>query len=259
MSGISAIGAIGAGEASSIWRWAPYYFNIAAMRRNAIRPAQPDTPVEPVAPVKRTAAATDTAALFPFARKETALPTVADLNNAQDNLARMRIQYLGKEGEEALSPWGASLGVGYTLQAGGNKSADGVGALVDGVGESGFGGKVEPRECETCKRREYQDGSNDPGVSFKTPTHLSPEQAGFAVRAHEREHVTREQAKAVREGREVVSQSVSIHTAICPECGRVYVSGGTTRTVTAKAAGDDRDEEEFGFLRVGLDPKGEDD
>ena len=31
----------------------------------------------------------------------------------------------------------------------------------------------------------------------------------------------------------MVSQSVTYHTAICPECGRAYVSGGTTRTVTA--------------------------
>ena len=47
------------------------------------------------------------------------------------------------------------------------------------------------------------------------------------------EHVYREQAKAQREDREVVSQSVTYHTAICPECGKAYVSGGTTRTVTA--------------------------
>ena len=30
----------------------------------------------------------------------------------------------------------------------------------------------------------------------------------------------------------MVNQSVTIHTAICPECGDVYVSGGTTRTTT---------------------------
>ena len=44
--------------------------------------------------------------------------------------------------------------------------------------------------------------------------------------------MVREQAKAQREDRHVVSQSVSIQTAICPECGDVYVSGGTTRTTT---------------------------
>lgn len=91
---------------------------------------------------------------------------------------------------------------------------------------------MEEGECQTCKERKYQDGSNDPGVSFKTPTNIAPEAAASAVRGHEQEHVSREQSKAQQEGREVVSQSVTIHTAICPECGKVYVSGGTTRTTT---------------------------
>ena len=60
--------------------------------------------------------------------------------------------------------------------------------------------------------------------------------AASAVRGHEMEHVVREQAKAQREDRKVVSQSVTYRTAICPECGKSYVSGGTTRTVTAAKA-----------------------
>lgn len=91
---------------------------------------------------------------------------------------------------------------------------------------------MEESECQTCKNRKYQDGSDDPGVSFKTATNIAPEQAAAAVRGHEQEHVVREQAKAQREDRKVVSQSVTIHTEICPECGDVYVSGGTTRTTT---------------------------
>ena len=63
-----------------------------------------------------------------------------------------------------------------------------------------------------------------------------PELAASKVRGHEMEHVVREQAKALREDREVVSQSVSYQTAICPECGRAYVSGGTTRTTTAASS-----------------------
>ena len=91
---------------------------------------------------------------------------------------------------------------------------------------------MEEAECQTCSERKYKDGSDDPGVSFKTATHISPEQAASAVRGHEMEHVVRNRAKAQREDREIVSQSVVIHTDICPECGRVYTSGGTTRTVT---------------------------
>ena len=79
-------------------------------------------------------------------------------------------------------------------------------------------------ECETCRNRKYQDGSSDPGVSFKTPTNRRPEQSSSAVRSHEYEHVSREQSKAAREDREVVSQSVTYSTGICPECGRAYVS-----------------------------------
>lgn len=90
------------------------------------------------------------------------------------------------------------------------------------------------KECQTCKERKYQDGSDDAGVSYKTPTHIAPEQAASAVRGHEMEHVVREQAKAEGDDRKVVSQSVMIHNEICPECGKVYVAGGTTRTVTAE-------------------------
>lgn len=86
-------------------------------------------------------------------------------------------------------------------------------------------------ECQTCKNRKYQDGSNDPGVSFKTPTRLSPESAPSAVRSHEYEHVSHARTQALQEDKEIVSQSVTYHTAVCPECGRNYISGGTTRTV----------------------------
>ncbi len=84
-------------------------------------------------------------------------------------------------------------------------------------------------ECQTCKNRKYKDGSNEM-VSFKSPKHLSPESAGAAVRAHEREHVSNAYAKAATGNGRVISASVSIHTAVCPECGRTYVSGGTTHT-----------------------------
>ncbi|MCL1848366.1 MAG: hypothetical protein FWF83_01650 [Clostridiales bacterium] len=102
------------------------------------------------------------------------------------------------------------------------------------VGNPGTGriAPAEGKECQTCKSRKYQDRSDDPGVSYQTPTSIRPEKAASAVRAHENEHVSREQAKASRTGREVVSQSVVLKTAICPECGRVYISGGTTTTVT---------------------------
>lgn len=92
-------------------------------------------------------------------------------------------------------------------------------------------GDYDTYECQTCKNRKYQDGSNDPGVSYKMPTRISPERAAFAIRSHEAEHVAHARVEALKEDKEIVSQSVSYRTGICPECGRTYMAGGNTRTV----------------------------
>ena len=94
---------------------------------------------------------------------------------------------------------------------------------------------AEDGECQTCQNRKYQDGSDDPGVSFKTAGSIDKSVAASTIRSHEQEHVSRNAAKAEREGREVVSSRVVLHTGICPECGDVYYSGGTTTTVTRNA------------------------
>jgi len=87
-------------------------------------------------------------------------------------------------------------------------------------------GKIE---CETCENRKYQDGS-DEMVSFKSPSHISPQSAASAVMAHEQEHVSNAYRKAASNNGEVVQASVRIKTSVCPECGRNYVSGGETTT-----------------------------
>lgn len=92
------------------------------------------------------------------------------------------------------------------------------------------GRKSSPAECETCKNRKYQDGSDECNVSFKSAAHISPQAAGAAVRAHEGEHVSNAYKKAAVNNGKVLQASVSIKTAVCPECGRVYVSGGETTT-----------------------------
>ena len=92
------------------------------------------------------------------------------------------------------------------------------------------GKKSSPAECQTCKQRKYQDGSDESNVSFQTAQHVSPEAAGSAVRAHEGQHVANAYKKAAQGNGKVLQASVAIHTAVCPECGRVYVSGGTTTT-----------------------------
>lgn len=100
------------------------------------------------------------------------------------------------------------------------------------AGEAQNAGRVEATEkteCQTCKARKYQDGS-DEMVSFKAAAHISPQAAGSRVRAHEQEHVSNAYKKAYQGEGKVLLASVRIQTSICPECGRSYVSGGTTAT-----------------------------
>lgn len=105
----------------------------------------------------------------------------------------------------------------------GMPGAEEKGPKIKGKGD-GPGG-----ECETCKERKYQDGS-DEMVSFKTAAHIDPNAAASAVKSHEQEHVSNAYKKAATDNGKVLNASVSIHTAVCPECGRTYVSGGTTHT-----------------------------
>jgi hypothetical protein len=95
--------------------------------------------------------------------------------------------------------------------------------------KAGRPGRVNKAECETCKQRRYQDGS-DENVSFKSARHMSPTEAGNGVRAHEQEHVANAYTKAAESGGKVLQASVSLHTSVCPECGSTYISGGTTKT-----------------------------
>lgn len=198
-----------------------------------------ETPVEPVKAVR------------PVSRDEASLPELtARLENDPAAMAgRMRTRYgevdaeglfvetglpalPGREDEENLP---ALPGQEKDEKAPDGENAQGAESAQEAVEEG---------KCETCEKRKYQDGSDDMGVSFKTPTNVKPEQAASAVRGHEMEHVVREQAKAKREGREVVSQSVTMHTGICPECGKAYVSGGTTHTVTRAAPENDYAQQE---------------
>ena len=102
-------------------------------------------------------------------------------------------------------------------------------ALAKSYGSKRAAKRAGVIECETCANRKYQDGS-DEQVSFKSAAHIAPEAAAARVRGHEQEHVNNAYDKAMEKGGKVVNASVAIHTAVCPECGRTYVSGGTTTT-----------------------------
>ncbi len=109
--------------------------------------------------------------------------------------------------------------------------ADKVTRGSEGTAGAEPGKKVEKSECQTCKNRKYVDGSNEGNVSFKTPGHIDPGSSAAKVMAHEQEHVANAVAEGSKPNNELVSASVSLQTAVCPECGRVYVSGGVTHTV----------------------------
>ena len=126
---------------------------------------------------------------------------------------------------------GISFSVGLMGYHDANSIVTGAGGAA-GVGDAtkAIGHRSSPEECETCKTRKYQDGS-DENVSFKAASHIAPESAQSAVRGHEQEHVSNAYTEAAQKGGKVINASVSIHTAVCPECGRTYVSGGTTSTL----------------------------
>lgn len=245
------------GVSGYLYNQNPYYTGMAAQRAggvaaaartpapSAVLPAaQPDVPVQPVDPVRAVPGAapvqseaglvrrwqSDAAALAGRSRMEPVSPeTLKNMQNAGP---------AANASAQAKAAYTAAQALGRQLQ-GQNGGLFGAGNSkgTDALQETQSAREVmEEAECQTCKERKYQDGSDDPGVSFKTAAHIDPDLAAAKVRGHEMEHVGREQAKALREGREVVSQSVSYRTAICPECGRVYVSGGTTRTTTAASS-----------------------
>ena len=95
----------------------------------------------------------------------------------------------------------------------------------------GFIGDCPACQCEKCRSRRYQDGSNDSRVSFQMPTVMDPVKARTQVMSHEMEHVRSEQHKAKEENKVIISQTVRIMHDRCEECGTSYVKGGFTKTI----------------------------
>ncbi len=220
-----------AGQAGGVWR-----------AQKAAMPEVPVQPVRPITPVLNAGAKAEPVGL--------GLP-MGDVADAAEMAVRQNLRPYQGEQILATSVGGAWLGEragstaipGELLQLanslpGADKAAGQLPNAADEAARLRIGPfkQDEDEQSKAAKlpgeERKYQDGSNDAGVSFKTPTKIDPSQVASAVRGHEMEHVYREQAKAQREGRKVVSQTVTLHNAICPECGKVYISGGTTRTST---------------------------
>ena len=113
---------------------------------------------------------------------------------------QLRLSSYGSQAALSGRPQVAFPGQSQVAPSGQSQAAEAKGGQkVNGAGD------YDTYECQTCENRKYKDGSNDMGVSFKTPTKLSPEKAASAVRSHEMEHVSRAKAKAAREGSEILS------------------------------------------------------
>ena len=123
----------------------------------ARQPASPETPVQPVSPVRAVnGEETQPVRLGPVIR-EGADPA--------EMAVRMRIKPYEETGAQ-----------------GAEKSMEGNDGGELKVGAEGAQAAVEEGKCQTCEKRKYQDGSDDMGVSFQTPTRVAPEMAAAAVR-----------------------------------------------------------------------------
>ena len=227
------LGAVGSVNAA--WQNGSYMNELSAARTAPVVSGAAPQQKYSVPEAKRTAGASTA----PYGASE--LPYVPAGYGPEELATRTKVMLpslgvpSGEETDERFRFLGSPLGMAKTgttmdLPNEEDKENDDVDGVENAKETDGVG---DEKKCETCAKRKYRDGSDDPGVSFKTARHVDPSAAGAAVRGHEQEHVVRERAKAERENRKVVSQSVTYHMGICPECGRFYVAGGTTRTVTA--------------------------
>lgn len=134
------------------------------------------------------------------------------------------------------------------------RGSDGMAqAAMDGANDAAKSKRVEKGECQTCKNRKYVDGSNEGDVSFKAPAHISPNNAAAAVMSHEKEHVANAVSEGNKDNKELVNVSVSLKTSVCPECGRVYVSGGTTNSTMRTTSESPKNNNPYQKLQANLD------
>ena len=193
----------------------------------ARRAAQPDTPVQPVTPAKAVGSSEMKPGQFSLNVREGADPV--------EMAVRMRIRYAGDgPAGQGAAAQAAGADKAKAPELAGLKGTDAQQAADPSAIEAKSAQEVmEEGECQTCKERKYQDGSNETDVSFKAPGHISPQASASTVKAHEQQHVANAYEKAAKNNGKVVSCSVSLRTSVCPECGTSYVAGGTTSTSIA--------------------------
>jgi hypothetical protein len=86
------------------------------------------------------------------------------------------------------------------------------------------------RLCNLCRQRQYEDVSPQHAVTFETPTKIPSIFSALWVATHELQHVLSAKRRALQQEERVIT-TVMLQYNVCPDCGRVHVSGGRT-TVT---------------------------
>ena len=120
----------------------------------ARKSASPETPVEPVRPAPAINPNEAGSARLGLPIRQGADPV--------EMAVRMRIQY----GEPA--PEDARQAADTRLPEGAQSAAAAEGDGTPAAGVEGAQKALEEGECQTCKERKYQDGSDDPGVSRRS-------------------------------------------------------------------------------------------
>ena len=95
---IRAVGS--AGALSGAWRQVYYASRVSAAYAAAVSLSRPETPVEPVRPVRRIAPDVPVRVAIPLPE----LPNEAELANASEQLARMRLRRYGEETFDSSLP-----------------------------------------------------------------------------------------------------------------------------------------------------------
>ena len=116
-------------------------------------------------------------------------------------------------------------------------SASGVGSkAVAGTAGAGYrdaaavSGRTDLRGTASGAAEQGKGIDDEHKAKGARKSSIAPQASASTVMTHEKQHVANAYQKAAEKNGEVVSCSVSLHTAVCPECGTTYVAGGTTNT-----------------------------
>lgn len=78
--------------------------------------------------------------------------------------------------------------------------------------------------CQSCQNRVYvcSNGETTDGQATTIPGR----QSALRVSHHEAQHLRLARLRAEQEGKVIIGQEIKLFSAVCPECGQIYVNQG---------------------------------